>query len=106
MSGADSQFQNFVCSQVPALLFTCANIRVDVESYPSFSSVTINSQIDGSGNFIDKMQYNPGGPSDIVVVRLFYQRPSYVTSLGYNISNLSGNRRLLVATAAFRDEPN
>jgi Flp pilus assembly protein TadG len=100
-----SQFQNYVCSQVPALLFTCSSIYVDVESYPSFAHVAINSQIDSNGNFINNMQYNPGGPSDIVVVRLFYQWPLYVTSLGYNISNMSGNRRLLVATAAFRNEP-
>jgi Flp pilus assembly protein TadG len=100
-----SQFlNNVVCPQIPAL-FTCGNIFVDVESYSSFSNVVINSQIDNSGNFINNMQYNPGGPGDIVVVRLFYQWPLFVTGLGYNISNLSGNQRLLVATAAFRNEP-
>ena len=51
------------------------------------------------------MQYNPGGPGSIVVVRLFYQWPLFVTGLGYNISNLAGNQRLLAATAAFRNEP-
>src|SRR3984885_2395772 len=99
-----AQFQTFVCSQIPAL-FTCSNLSIDVESYSSFSSVTINSQIDGSKNFINNMQYNPGGPGDIVVVRLFYQWPLFVTGLGYNISNLSGSQRLLSATAAFRNEP-
>jgi Flp pilus assembly protein TadG len=99
-----AQFQTFVCSQIPAL-FTCSNLSIDVESYSSFSSVTINSQIDGSKNFINNMQYNPGGPGDIVVVRLFYPWPQIVTGLGYNITNLSGNKRLLVATAAFRNEP-
>ena len=49
--------------------------------------------------------YSPGGPGDIVVVRLFYQWPLIVTGLGYNISNLSGSKRLLTATAAFRNEP-
>jgi Flp pilus assembly protein TadG len=99
-----AQFQTYVCGQIPAL-FTCANVYVDVESYSAFTGVTINSQIDGSKNFINNMQYNPGGPGDIVVVRLFYQWPLFVTGLGYNISNLSGNQRLLVATAAFRNEP-
>jgi hypothetical protein len=51
------------------------------------------------------MQYNPGGPGDIVVVRMFYQWPQIVTGLGYNITNLAGNKRLLYATAAFRNEP-
>jgi Flp pilus assembly protein TadG len=100
-----TQFKNYVCTQIPAL-FTCANLYVDVESYPSFSSVAINSQIDGSNNFTSgNMQYSPGNPGDIVVVRLFYQWPLIVTGLGYNIANLSGSKRLLVATAAFRNEP-
>jgi hypothetical protein len=36
-----------------------------------------------------------------VVVRLFYQWPIYVSLL----QNMSGNKRLLIATAAFRNEP-
>ena len=67
--------------------------------------LTLSTQIDASGNFINNMQYNPGGPGSIVVVRLFYQWPLFVTGLGYNISNLAGNKRLLVATAAFQNEP-
>ena len=67
--------------------------------------MAINTQIDANKNFINNMQYSPGGPGDIVVVRLFYQWPLFVTGLGYNISNLSGNKRLLTATAAFRNEP-
>jgi hypothetical protein len=77
---------------------------VDVQSYNSFSAITINSQING-GAFVNNMQYNPGGPGDIVVVRVFYQWPLFVTGLGYNIANLAGSKRLLVATATFQNEP-
>jgi hypothetical protein len=88
------------------VLFDCANgIYVDVQSYPAFSNVVINSQIDGANNFINNMQYNPGNPGEIVVVRLFYQWPLFVTGLGFNISNLAGSKRLLTATAAFQNEP-
>lgn len=103
-SYTQAQFATYVCSQVPAL-FTCSNIYIDVESYSSFSSVTINSQIDASKNFVNNMQYSPGNAGDIVVVRLFYQWPLFVTGLGYNITNLSGSKRLLSATAAFKNEP-
>jgi Flp pilus assembly protein TadG len=97
-------FQQYACSKIPGL-FTCANLYVDVESYSSFSNVTINSQIVG-GNFNSgAMLYNPGGPGDTVVVRMFYQWPLFVTGLGFNIANLSGNKRLLVATSAFQNEP-
>jgi Flp pilus assembly protein TadG len=101
---SQATFKAYVCSQIPAL-FNCNNIYVDVESYAAFSNVAISSQIDGSGNFVNNMQYNPGGAGDIVVVRLFYQWPLYVTGLGFNISNMSGNQRLLAATAAFQNEP-
>jgi Flp pilus assembly protein TadG len=101
---SQSQFHDYVCSQIP-VLFTCANVYVDVESYPAFTGVTINSQIDATRNFIPAMVYSPGGPGDIVVVRLFYQWPLVVTGLGWNMSNLAGNKRLLAATAAFRNEP-
>lgn len=100
-----AQFQSsVVCPQIPAL-FACNKISIDVKSYPSFSNVTINSQIVG-GNFdTSTLSFNPGASCDIVVARLFYKWPLFVTGLGYNISNLSGNQRLLVATAAFRNEP-
>jgi Flp pilus assembly protein TadG len=97
-----------VCGQIPAVL-TCSNIFVSVKSYPScgaFSSVVISNPIDAQGNFDPSVAgYSPGGPGDTVVVQLFYQWPLFVTGLGYNIANLSNSHRLLVATAAFCNEP-
>jgi Flp pilus assembly protein TadG len=98
------QFKTYVCNQIPAL-FTCANLYVDVQSYPTFSAITINTQIDAARNFVIPSNYNPGIANQIVVVRMFYQWPLFVTGLGYNISNLAGSKRLLVATAAFQNEP-
>jgi Flp pilus assembly protein TadG len=100
-----THFRNaVVCSQIPAI-FNCLNISVDVKSYSSFSNVNISLPIVG-GNFdTTSLGYSPGNSCDIVVARLFYQWPLFVTGLGYNISNLSGNQRLLMATAAFRNEP-
>ena len=40
-----------------------------------------------------------------MVVRLFYQWPVYVSLLGFTLPNMAGDKRLLVATAAFRNEP-
>ena len=104
-----AQWNNFrdgvVCAQIPAL-FNCANIYVNVQSTSQFSNAVIKNMIDASGNFDPStLGYSPGGPGDTVVVQLFYQWPLFVTGLGYNIANLSGNKRLLVATAAFQNEP-
>ena len=97
-----SQFATYVCNQVPAALFACNNISIDVESYSSFSSAMLDCNTAyANGNF----QYNPGGAGQIVVVRIFYPWQLIVTGLGWNPSNLSGNKRLLCSTAAFKNEP-
>src|SRR4051812_2445458 len=80
-----SQFKTYVCGKVN-VLFDCANgISVDVQSYPAFSGVSVANPIDAGKNFVPPNNYNPGGPGDIVVVRLFYQWPLFVTGLGLNI---------------------
>jgi len=104
----EAQFMSqVVCPNIPALL-SCDKIQIDVESYPPTQAwpASFSNQIDSNGNFItSNLQYNTGGPCDVVIVRLFYQWPLFVTGLGYNISNLSGDKRLLWGSAAFRNEP-
>jgi Flp pilus assembly protein TadG len=96
---------NVVCPQIPAL-FTCSSIAVDVESWPAFSgSMAINNLIDASCNFTN-LQYSPGNPGDIVLVKLAYKWPLFVTGLGFNITTPTcNNQRVLVAAAAFKNEP-
>jgi Flp pilus assembly protein TadG len=100
-----AQFKNLVCSKI-VVMFDCVNgVSIDVQSYPAFGSVSIADPIDASKNFVPPNNYLPGGPGDIVVVRIFYQWPLIVTGLGFNVANLSGSKRLLTATAAFQNEP-
>ena len=101
-----AQFKANICGRIVAL-FDCTNgIYVDVQSYTAFGTVNIADPIDGTTkNFTPPNNYNPGNAGDIVVVRVFYQWPLFVTGLGYNISNLAGSKRLLTATAAFKNEP-
>jgi Flp pilus assembly protein TadG len=96
-----SAFKDAVCARIYGL-FDCANgVHIDVKKYNEFNSVDLTPPVDSSGNFQNNQTYQPGCPGDIVVVRLFYQWPIYVSLL----QNMSGNKRLLIATAAFRNEP-
>ena len=100
-----AQFKNAVCAKL-VTMFDCVNgVSIDVQSYPQFSSVDISDPIDAGKNFVPPNNYLPGGPGDIVVVRLFYKWPLYVTGLGFNIANVGTNQKLLTATAAFQNEP-
>jgi Flp pilus assembly protein TadG len=100
-----AQFKTDVCTRITVMFDCVGGIAVDVQSDPSFGSVNVANPIDAGKNFTNPNNYNPGGPGDIVVVRLFYQWPIIVTKFGYDISNLSGSKRFLTATAAFQNEP-
>jgi Flp pilus assembly protein TadG len=100
------QFKDAVCARLVAM-FDCTNgAYVDVRSYSAFDTVNISPPIDAaSKTFVNDMKYCPGKDGDVVVVRLFYQWPVFVTGLGFDLTNLAGKKRLLTATAAFKNEP-
>lgn len=100
-------FKNAVCARIYGLFNCQAGVYVNVQTYSSFGSISYTPPLDNNGNLVTaNMGYSPGGPGDIVVVQLYYQWPIYVSLMNLNhLSNMSGNKRLLVATAAFRNEP-
>ncbi len=101
-----AKFKQAVCARIYGLFNCSAGLYVDVKKYTSFASINVGKPIDGSGNLqTGTFGYQPGGPGDIVVVRLMYQWPVYVSLLGLNLSDVSGGKRLLVSTIAFRNEP-
>ena len=100
-----TQFKQSVCSKVFGLFDCDGGVKVDVRTYSSFSDANMNKPIDANGNLINNFTYQPGGPGDIVVVRLLYEWPVYVSLLGLNLSDMAGNKRLIMATSAFRNEP-
>ena len=102
-----STFKDAVCARIYGLFNCAGGIQVDVRTYTSFGSITYTPPLDTNGNLVtSNFVYQPGGPGDIVVVRLYYAWPIYVSLMNLNrLANMSGNNRLLVATAAFRNEP-
>ena len=102
-----ADFKNAVCARVYGLFNCATGIYINVQTYSSFGAITYTPPLDNNGNLVtSNFTYQPGGPGDIVVVQLFYKWPIYVSLMNLNkLSNMSGNNRLLVATAAFRNEP-
>lgn len=99
-------FKNAVCAKVHGLFDCNTGVYIDVRKYASFSNISLTNPVDANGNLQNNFSYDPGGPGDIVVVRLLYKWPVYVSLLGLNgLSNMSANNRLLISTVAFRNEP-
>ncbi|MDE2465908.1 MAG: pilus assembly protein [Alphaproteobacteria bacterium] len=99
-----AQFQQALCTNATAL-FSCSGLYVNVQTFSSFSTMTQMNPLQ-NGKFVSSnMNFTPGGPGDIVLVQAFYQWPVWLAPLGFDLSNMSGNSRLLMATAVFRNEP-
>ena len=105
-SQAQTAFQTAVCNNATFLL-TCGNIMVDVESastYTALNTATITPTYNSSGQATN-MTYNPGGPGDIVILRVMYNWPVVAGPLLPGLANQSNGDRLLVATSVFKNEP-
>jgi len=100
------QFKDAVCAKLVTMFDCQGSAYIDVRSYSGFDSVNIAPPIDPTTKtFVNNMKYCPGKDGDVVVVRLFYPWPIFITGLGFNLTNMAGNKRLLTATAAFQNEP-
>jgi Flp pilus assembly protein TadG len=101
-----TQFKTAVCGKIGGLFDCAGGLQIDVKKYSSFGSVDNSPPLDANGNLkTSSFGYTPGGPGDIVVVRLMYQWPVYASLLGFNLGDMAGGKRLIMATAAFRNEP-
>jgi hypothetical protein len=98
-------FKNEVCKHLSEML-PCAKLMLDVRRFDNFGSSALTDPLDSKGNLKTDFSYDPGGGGEVVVVRAFYpwDLPGLLPSI-INLSNMSDNNRLLVATVAFRNEP-
>ena len=53
----------------------------------------------------DDLQFDAGQGNDIVLARVFYEWQIITPVIGAPLSNMNGDRRLLQASVAFRNEP-
>jgi Flp pilus assembly protein TadG len=100
-------FANAVCGKVQAL-FSCGKLMIDVQTASSFGTASTSMPTltyDGSGKVTNGWNYNPGNPGDIVIMRVMYEWPVFLGPLGLSLSNEANGKLLLMATAAFKNEP-
>lgn len=102
-----SQFKSLVCSKLPRFL-KCDNVIVDVRTVTSFSAANTSSPViryNSDGSIKDEWAYQLGAPGDITVTKIMYVWNVNKGPLGFDLSTLSGGKRLLIATSVFKTEP-
>ena len=96
-----NQFHQAICANATAM-FNCAGIYINVQTFNSFTSIAMLNPLQNGKFNTTNMGFNLGNSGDVEVVQIFYEWPIFGSSLG---SLASGTNDLLVATAAFRNEP-
>jgi Flp pilus assembly protein TadG len=102
-----AKFKTEVCKNLSAPI-DCAGLALDVRHFSNFSNAgsDLTNPLDSNGNLNTSFTYDPGGGGDVVVVRGFYEwdlTAKLPKEIG--LGNMSNGDRLLMATAAFRNEP-
>jgi len=106
-TGASSaDFVTQVCDNMSGLITCNGNVSVDIRTFKGFGDVVVNNPINANGKLAKgSFQFNPGNAGDIVLVRVFYTWQLNTPMIGNVFANLSDNRRLIVSSLAFRNEP-
>jgi Flp pilus assembly protein TadG len=109
-----SAFLQQVCNQ-GSFLFKCATstangLMVDVQvvngntwsaANVGMPSLTFNA----NGTVGNSWQFNPGNAGDIVVIRVMYLWPVFFGPIAFNMANQPNGTRMIMASAAFQNEP-
>ncbi|MFC7291261.1 TadE/TadG family type IV pilus assembly protein [Hirschia litorea] len=106
-AGLESDFRALVCGNLFDLLACDSRLHIDVRRYDDFVASDANDELPlkKDGSLDNNFQYNPGGPSEIVLVQVYYEWNLITPIMSSGLKNMSGNKRLLHSTAVFRNEP-
>lgn len=103
--GGVDEFRDRLCAEAVGLISCGTKLNVDVRTYPNFAEADLTPPVDAEGNPLAGA-FDPGGPEQVVIVRVYYVWDVYTPFLGAILGNIgSTNSRLLLSTAAFRNEP-
>ena len=95
---SQAQFKQAICDNMRSMI-DCGKIKVDVRTYATFSGSATKPGKD------EAPQFAPGEGGDIVVVRASYAWPIVTSLMGLSLADQPDGKRLVAATAAFRNEP-
>ena len=102
-----SAFVNEVCSKVATFSDCPGKLKVDVRAFTNFSGAQRPDAFDPNGdldeNNLDSFDLGEGG--DVVLVSVYYKWDLIGSIPGIGLQNQSDDSRLIIALAAFRNEP-
>ena len=96
-------FTENLCSNLSNVL-DCDNIIIDVRTFDDFGEMEVDTFVDEDGNASGN-EFDPGGASEIVLVRIAYQYNIITPYLDKFLPTDASGNLMLFAGTAFKNEP-
>lgn len=100
----ESAFRAAFCSQVDWII-NCSDVKFDVRAFTTFGAASMPNPVAGGVFNPGGLQFNPGQPCQIVVIRAYYEVKSISGFIRNDVAGLSNGNVLLGGSAAFKNEP-
>ena len=101
------QLHTLICNNISLMAPDgCPDLIVDLNNYANFAAVPKRVPFTGSGDInTTGFTVNPGGPSTINHMRVYYRWPVMTDFMRAQMSNMPGGKTLLLSSATWRNEP-
>ncbi len=101
-----AQFKTALCAEMSVFQGDCASrADIDIRVMPEFSQGLPESPIKNGVINRGDMQYDIGGPGDLMLVRVFYSQPLVTPFMQDAMSRLDSGAAVISVATAFRNEP-
>lgn len=103
-----SDFKSLVCARMTWLTSKCpTDLSLDVRTFSDFNGLATTPPINTQAFDPAATCFSAGQPTDIVLVRAYFQWDLFTPLLNAALENMGGGsgKRLISSTTAFRNEP-
>jgi Flp pilus assembly protein TadG len=103
-----TDFKALVCARMTWLTPKCAtNLWLDVQTFSNFNGLANPPAVTASAFNPNGLCFAAGAPTDIVLVRAYFQWDLFTPLLNAALENMGGGsgKRLISSATAFRNEP-
>lgn len=100
----ESAFRSAFCAQV-SWIINCDDVKFDVRAFTTFGAAAMPNPVTAGVFNPAGLQFNPGQPCQIVVIRAYYEVKSITAFIRNDVASLGSGNVLLGGSAAFKNEP-
>lgn len=101
-----SAFKTALCAEMGPMSANCeGRTDIDVRVIPQFRSAPPPDPLQNGTLDQNQLQYLPGDPGSLVLIRVWYSQPLVTPFLSQAVSRLNGGNAVLSVATAFRNEP-